>query len=268
MTGADYLNSSMMYQEEIDKKSSLADVKSFLDTSLVPGSSPNYHYVNAAIYGKDHCPNADVHDYYYWIEQVEGGTKSNITNYTDRSQCDSIVSDYKNTVNQQILDYWQGKREPLSLDTPESKDPSKNPIRTTLYPWANNNSYCFKNSELQLDINTKVTQGQLLNLVYFQTIKSNFFKYFQNDVASVAAQTKDPDIKAALGKGSNLTRSDLIGLAAKMNAADPQSQQMKDLSFKMQNYLVNLDDNCANITWLDDGIEHIDRPPKFCTSPL
>ena len=88
MTGVDYLKSAMLHQGELEKMDSLEKVKNFLDNKLVPGSSPDFQFVSAAIYGKAKCDNGNYKDFYYYVDHIEGGTKSNIDKYSDRGQCD------------------------------------------------------------------------------------------------------------------------------------------------------------------------------------
>jgi len=58
LTGVEYLKNAMTMQDELAKQDSLDKVKTFLDTKLIPGNSPNFQFVSAAIYGVSRCQQA------------------------------------------------------------------------------------------------------------------------------------------------------------------------------------------------------------------
>lgn len=264
--GVEYLQKALEHQSELEKMKSLEEIKKFLDTQLVPGSS-DLHLVTAAIFGKAQCDQAKFDDFYYSIDYIEGGKKtlSTIDKFTDRGKCKSAASDYKKDYQKTLQSYWQGELEILPLGHPESKTPAKNPIRTVVYPWANKYAYCFSGSVFKTET-SDVGLGQLLNLVYFNEIKNNFFEYFNKDKEKLLKSLKDSEIQGLLSKGKDLTRKEILELNQKLSKVEPQTDEIKAYNFKLKMFLVNLDDRCADVNWLEDA-SAIQKPPSFCTNP-
>jgi hypothetical protein len=266
ITGVEYLKLAMEHQNDLEKIDSLEKVKLYLD-KLIPGSSANYHYVSAAIYGRNFCNQSNYKDYYYAIDQIEGGTKSSIDRFSDRGQCNDAASQFKKSYMDVVEAYWSGEKEMMSLSAQGSKDPKINPIRMDFYPWANKFAYCFKDSLFNVGKDSQIGLGQTLNLIYFQNIKENFFEYFKKDIEAAKADLKDSDLVSKLSKGKELTRKEIIDLNNSLDKATPKNKSITDLNFKIKKFLVNLDDRCADVNWLEDVTE-IKTPPKFCTSPI
>ncbi len=265
VTGVDYLQKAMRMQDELAKNDSLEKVKTFLDKAI-PGS-PNFHFVSAAIYGKAKCDPANYKDFYYSIDHIENGTKSSIDHFTDKSQCDGAKKTFEKSYASMLKSYWTGEKEILSLSDPESKIAAKNPIRIDLYPWANKFSFCFNKSTFKTGTGQEIGLGHMLNLVYFQNIKAHFFKYFSSDTDGVkSALGQHPEILAQLNKGSQLTRKEVIELELALSRINPQTQILQAYAFKLKAFLVNLDDRCVDVNWLED-VKDIQKPPSFCTSP-
>lgn len=266
LTGVDYLERALLHQEELEKIDSLDNVKTYLD-QLIPGSS-NFHFISAAIYGKPRCENKDFKDFYYSIDQIEGGTKSSIDRITDTKKCKEASTDFKTKYQTMLSDYWSGKKDVLPLNAAGSKNAMTNPIRMDFYPWANKYSFCFPNAIFKTTANVEVGIGQTLNLIYFHTIRDNFFEYFKNDITTVRGQlgANDAQIANLLGKGKELTREEVLELHRLLNKKAKPSSQVKSLNFKLKKFLVDMDDRCADVTWLED-VEGIQPPPKACVEP-
>lgn len=268
ITGVDYLKSAMLHQDDLQKIESLDEVKEFLDTTLVPGSSKNFHFVSAAIYGKALCDPAKYNSFYYSVNQIEGGTHSTISGAKDKEACPDAEAAFASKYKKLLSDYWNGNIEVMPLEDPVSKDRIKNPIRMDIYPWANKYAYCFKDNFFDIDGENLVGQGQLLNLVYFNDLKKNFFVYFKEDADRLKGKLsgKNQALVDLLKKGKDLTRKEILALNDGLNQLTPATPEVKAFAFKLKKFLVNLDDRCADIHWLD-APSAIRKPPKFCTEP-
>lgn len=266
-TGVEYLERAMTHQDELEKIDALDKIKNFLD-KMLPGT-PNYHYVSAAIYGKARCENPNYKDFYYSIDQIEGGTKSNIEHFSERGQCKDAKKEYSKKYQDMLQDYWSGDKEIMSLESPGSKDPSKNPVRMDFYPWANKFGFCFNDSTFPGEAGSRISIGQVLNLIYYQTIKTNFFNYFKEDIEEALKKLpqEESDIRDLLSKGQNLTRKEIISLNKLIEKKPNKSEGLEQLNFKIKKYLVDLDDRCADVNWLED-VKSIPKQPKACTTPL
>ena len=135
-----------------------------------------------------------------------------------------------------------------------------------IYPWANKFAYCFKDSVFQTKNGVSLGLGQLLNLVYFQTIKSNFFSYFKNDEDKLKTTLKDKSLLDLLAKGKDLSRKDILALSEGLAKVNPQSDEVKNYNFKLKKFLIEMDDRCADVNWLED-VSVIQKPSQFCSAP-
>lgn len=167
-------------------------------------------------------------DFYYKVEHTDIGTKSSIQSLDNRSRCATEMTNFAKKYKDLLAAYWDGDVEVMSLSEPNSKDMKANPLRMGIYPWANDVSFCFKNSftiadrrsftmaemfsfAFLLDLLKKafrvgktrsLSLNEILNLVYFQTIKKNFFESLKNDTSLLIAELSktNPEISEVLKK--------------------------------------------------------------------
>jgi hypothetical protein len=281
LLGAEFLGKALAYKNQLKEKKSLEEIKSFLDETVVPGNS-QYHYVFPAIYGHLRCENSKAKEFYYVIDQIEDGTKSEINNFSEfKKECSSKIETYNKEFKDQLTKYWNGYKEMPGINDVDSKNPEVNPIRMTAYPWANDNEHCFSGEGFDIGEGNFLSIGQILNLIFTKTIQKNYFAFFKDDATKLTAILEKlgnhKELIGMLQKEPNLRRRevqnlshDLSQLANNKTVTDQlKKDEVKDftnIAYRIKKYLLDMDDRCVDIEWIDEKSD-FKKPPSFCLQP-